>query len=109
MTITELESIIREHKKDLEEDAEASEKTYIFMTHKDGAGVISSAGAANAQAIMALNILEVIAKQAGTEMVLDGISRLGLKLIKDEFGELKDEFDELEEDEHEKVDNRTIS
>lgn len=109
MTVTELESIIQEHKKDLEEDAEASEKTYIFMTYKDGAGMMVSAGAAKAQATMALNILEVIAKQASTEMVLDGISTLGLELMKDEFGELKDEFDELEEAEHEKVDNRTIS
>ena len=109
MTITELESIIQEHKMELEEDAEANGKTCVFMTYKDGAGVMSTAGLAKAQAIMALNLLETIAKEASTEMVLDGISTLGLKLMKDEFGELKDEFDELEEAEHEKVDNRTIS
>ena len=38
MTITELESIIQEHKMELEEDAEANGKTCVFMTYKDGAG-----------------------------------------------------------------------
>lgn len=106
MTITELENIIHEHKKDFEEDAEASEKTYIFMTCKDGEGMVSAAGKAGKQLNMALNILEIVSKQASSEMVLEGIKSLMVRILKDEVELLGEK---LEEAEHEKVDNRTIS